>query len=184
MAYLSNIVIAFPKQEVAQSIKKILGQSGYHIIAVCTTGAAALQQAQEMESGILICGSHFADMHYAEICEYLPPEVQMLLIASRSNILEREVHNLICLAMPLKVHELLQTLQMMDDEMARKRRRARNRPRQRTAEETQLLERAKHVLMNRNGFSEEEAHRYLQKRSMDNGTSLVETAQMILSLME
>ena len=34
------------------------------------------------------------------------------------------------------------------------------------------------------GFSEEEAHRYIQKRSMDNGTGLVEVSQMILSLMQ
>ena len=34
-----------------------------------------------------------------------------------------------------------------------------------------------------NNFSEEEAHRYMQKRSMDNGTGLAETAQMILSLL-
>ncbi len=38
--------------------------------------------------------------------------------------------------------------------------------------------------MERNGFSEEEAHRYIQKRSMDNGTELVEVSQMILSLMQ
>ena len=33
------------------------------------------------------------------------------------------------------------------------------------------------------GMTEEEAHRYIQKRSMDNATGLTETAQMILSLM-
>ena len=46
-----------------------------------------------------------------------------------------------------------------------------------------MIEQAKAVLMERNSFSEDEAHRYIQKRSMDNGTGLVETAQMILSLM-
>ena len=38
--------------------------------------------------------------------------------------------------------------------------------------------------MERNHLSEEEAHRYLQKRSMENGTGLVETAQMIVSLID
>ena len=38
--------------------------------------------------------------------------------------------------------------------------------------------------MGRNNMTEEEAHRYLQKRSMENGTGLVETAQMVLSLMK
>ena len=38
--------------------------------------------------------------------------------------------------------------------------------------------------MSRNNLTEEEAHRYIQKRSMNNGTDMVETAQMILSLMD
>ncbi len=180
---MNNIVIAFPKPEIAQNIKKILSQSGYHVAAVCTSGGMALEQAQQLEEGVLICGSRFADMHYTQLCEYLPPGFSMVLVASRENILDREVHNLITLAMPLKVHELLQTLRMMDDEQARRRRQARKRPKQRSPEEQALLDQAKGVLMTRNGFSEEEAHRYLQKRSMENGTGIVETAQMILSLM-
>ena len=39
------------------------------------------------------------------------------------------------------------------------------------------------ILGQRNNLTEEEAHRYMQKRSMDNGTGLTETAQMILSLL-
>ena len=46
-----------------------------------------------------------------------------------------------------------------------------------------MIHEAKLLLMNRNNMTEEEAHRYLQKTSMDNGTSLVETAQMVLQLM-
>ena len=145
---MSNIVIAFPKQEVAQNVKKILSQSGYSVQAVCTTGAQALNSINNLESGILICGCRFIDMMYTEIYEYLPPEFQMLLIASASSIQEREISNVVSLVLPMKVHELLQTV------------------------------------MERNGFSEEEAHRYIQKRSMDNGTELVEVSQMILSLMQ
>ena len=39
------------------------------------------------------------------------------------------------------------------------------------------------LLMERNYLTEEEAHKYLQKCSMDNGTNMVETAQMILTLL-
>ena len=35
-----------------------------------------------------------------------------------------------------------------------------------------------------NHLSEEEAHRYIQKCSMDSGTNMVETAQMVLSMMQ
>ena len=38
------------------------------------------------------------------------------------------------------------------------------------------------MLMERNGLTEEEAFRYIQKNSMDFGRKMVESAQMILSL--
>lgn len=181
---MSNIVIAFPKKEVAQNIRKILSQSGYSVQAVCSTGAQALASVNNLENGILICGSRFIDMMYMEIHDYLPPEFQMLLIASPTSIQEREVENLVCLELPMKVHELLQTLEMMEGQIHRRRKRLRNIPRQRSEEDRQMIEHAKALLMDRNKFSEEEAHRYIQKRSMENGTGLVEVAQMILSLMQ
>ena len=158
---MNNIVIAFPKKEVANSIKKILAQSGYTVTAVANTGASALSSMNGLNMGIIICGYRFSDMMYSEIYEYMPREFQM----------------------PLKVHELLQTVEMMDYTITRRRKKLRQRPKVRSKEDQEMLSSAKAVLMERNGFSEEEAHRYIQKRSMDNGTGLVETAQMILSLM-
>ena len=107
----------------------------------------------------------------------------MLLIASAAGIMEKDVDNLMSLSLPLKVHELLQTVEMMDYSITRRRKKLRQRPKVRSKEDQEMLDRAKGVLMERNGFTEDEAHRYIQKRSMDNGTGLVETAQMILSLM-
>ena len=43
---------------------------------------------------------------------------------------------------------------------------------------------AKKLLMERNHMSEEEAHRYMQKCSMDSGNNMVETAKMIFALMK
>ena len=123
-------------------------------------------------------------MMYMEIHEYLPPEFQMLLIASASSIQEREVANLVCLVLPMKVHELLQTLEMMEGEIRRRRKRMRRVPKQRSEEDRRIIEDAKALLMERNHFTEEEAHHYIQRRSMENGTNLVEVSQMILSLMQ
>lgn len=60
--------------------------------------------------------------------------------------------------------------------------RMKRQPRQRSEEEQNLLKQAKSILMERNGMTEEEAHRYMQKCSMDSGTNMVETAQMVISL--
>lgn len=181
---MSNLIVAFPKLEIAQNMRKILTQSGYPVQALCTTGAQALSSANSLEHGILVCGCRFVDMMYMELHEYLPPEFQMLLIASASSIQEREVDNLVSLSMPLKVHELVQTLEMMEGEIRQRRKRMKRIPAQRLPEEQKIINRAKELLMERNAFSEEEAHRYIQKRSMENGTGLVEVSQMILSLLE
>ena len=42
--------------------------------------------------------------------------------------MEKDVDNLISLSMPLKVHELLQTLEMMDYSITRRRKKMRQRP--------------------------------------------------------
>lgn len=180
---MTNIIVAFPKQDIARNIKKILMQNGYHVDAVCTTGAQALQSAGELGGGIIVCGYRFVDMMYTELHEYLPAQFEMLLVASPANCEIRDVENLVCLSTPLKVNELLQTMEMMDYTITRRRKKARQSPKQRTEEETALIQEAKALLMERNNLSEEEAHRYMQKRSMDNGTGMVETAQMILSLL-
>ena len=49
--------------------------------------------------------------------------------------------------------------------------------------ERAIINQAKALLMERNNMSEEEAHRYIQKCSMDSGTNMLETAQMVISLM-
>lgn len=41
-----NIIVAFPKQETAQNIKKVLMQNGFHVDAVCTTGAQTIQKCK------------------------------------------------------------------------------------------------------------------------------------------
>ena len=107
----------------------------------------------------------------------------MVLVAAPNICNEREIDDLMCLAMPLKVHELVQTMEMMSYSIARKKKKQRAVPKERNEEEKKLIERAKGLLMERNNMTEEEAHRYIQKRSMDNGTGLVETAQMVLSLL-
>jgi response regulator NasT len=50
----------------------------------------------------------------------------------------------------------------------------------RSEEEKHLIDMAKKGLMERHHISEEEAHRLLQKRSMDNGTRMAQSARLLL----
>ncbi len=141
--------------------------------------------ADSLNDGIIICGYKLTDMIYSQLHENLPFGFEMLLMASQqiigSGVIERDI---MCLSMPLKVHDLINTVDMMSQGIERRRRKLRAKPKERNAEEVRLIKDAKEVLMNRNHMSEEEAHRYIQKCSMDSGTNLVETSQMVLTMMK
>lgn len=85
--------------------------------------------------------------------------------------------------MPLKVHDLVGTLEMIVQAQARRKKKLRQQPKQRNEKERAVIDQAKALLMERNSMTEEEAHRYIQKCSMDSGTNMYETAQMVISLM-
>lgn len=106
----------------------------------------------------------------------------MLLIASNHLLSQCEGSGVVCLSMPLKVGDLLSTVGMMAEGIERRRRKAKWKPKVRSAEEENAIKEAKELLMARNHLTEEEAHRYLQKSSMDSGTNMVETALMVLSM--
>ena len=53
------------------------------------------------------------------------------------------------------------------------------RPR-RNEEEEQVIREAKALLMERNQMTEDQAHRWIQKKSMDSGAKLVQTARVVL----
>lgn len=181
---MTNIIVALPRLEDAKNIKNVLVRGGFQVTGVCTTGAQAISQADGLHDGIVVCGYKLADMVYSELYECLPEDFEMLLMASQRLLNECYGNDIVCLSMPLKVNDLINTVNMMSEHILARRRQRRSRPKARSAREEALINAAKELLMVRNHMNEEEAHRYLQKCSMDSGTNLVETAQMALSMMK
>lgn len=178
-----NIVVVFPKIEDAKSIKNLLVRNGMNVTAVCTSGAQTMNIVDNFDYTVVICGYKLNDMLYSQLYECIPATCQMLLVASRAKLQDVIYPEILSVAMPLKVNDLINTIDMMVQALERKKRKRRNSPKKRTPEEQAILGSAKKLLMERNNISEEEAHRYIQKTSMDSGTNLVETAQMILEVM-
>ena len=176
-----SIIVGFPKLEDANSIKNLLIRNGYHVSESCTLGSQIVTYANDLDEGIVVCGYRFSDMHYSELYNYLPKGFEMLLIASPEK-LEYSQNYIVCLPMPIKTHDLLNTLQMMSYQYQRRKKKDKDKPKERTAEEKELIRKAKLVLMDRNNMSEDEAHRYLQKTSMDSGTNLIEMSEMVLKM--
>ena len=180
---MSSIIVVFPKKENAANIRNILVRNGFDVMGVCTTGAQVIQYTETLDDGIIVCGYKMQDMLYTELREYLPPTFEMLLVASAGKWKDEPMHGVIGLPMPIKVFDLVNTLEMMMSGIRRRRKKRRMESRNRSDEQKAVITRAKELLMERNQMTEEEAHRYLQKSSMDSGTNMVETAQMVLSIM-
>lgn len=90
--------------------------------------------------------------------------------------------DVIYLPLPLKAYDLVDTVSDLLTDIHRRLKREREKPNKRSSADQGVINQAKSLLMEKNELTEEEAHRYLQKRSMDNGTNMVETAYMVLQV--
>lgn len=130
---MTNIIVVLPKLEEAKGVKNILVRSGFQVTGICTTGTQAISQADGLNDGIVICSYKLADMIYTELHEDLPEGFEMLLMASQNLISECYGNGIVCLSMPLKVQDLINTVNLMVEGVERRRRKRRMQPKVRNA---------------------------------------------------
>ncbi|SFB20825.1 response regulator NasT [Acetitomaculum ruminis DSM 5522] len=179
---MTNIMVVFPKKEIALNIKRILVRSGFSVAVVCTSAAMAINNADSLSGGIIVTGPRLPDMMFTELNEYLCKQFDMLLIASEEYCYTGSKEGIVSITKPLKVTDLINTLDMMVTAYERRKKRLKLKPKLRNDADKKIINDAKALLMDRNNMSEEEAHKYLQKCSMDSGTNMTETAHMVISL--
>ncbi|MCR5032747.1 MAG: ANTAR domain-containing protein [Lachnospiraceae bacterium] len=179
---MANIIVVFSKIEEAKGIRNLLVKNGFSVPGVCITGAHALEAADELGHGVIVCGYRFMDMLYSELRENLPDSFEMLLLASAGTLQQCDLRDVVSVSVPLKIHDLLETVEMLSQQSDRRHKKRRSQPKVRDKAEQELIDQAKKLLMERNGMSEEEAHKYMQKCSMDSATNMTETARMVLTM--
>lgn len=180
---MATLIIAFPKIEEAKAVRNLMVRRGFDVAIPCTTGAQAINQADNLSDGIIICGYKLSDnMLYSELYEYKPKSFEMLLVASRNHWEDCQDSGIVCAAMPIKVNDLIGTVEMMLQAQVRRRKKLRSHPRQRSAQEQKMIDDAKSILMEKNNMTEPEAFRYIQKCSMDSGNTMVESATMVIGI--
>lgn len=180
---MGSILVVFPTRETARKIRQILAKGGYETAYACTTGAQTLQYADSIGAGLVVCGYKMPDMMYTELRECLPPAFDMLVAGIPEGAERREEEHVVYLPPPVKGYELINTVGMILEQRYRRRKQKKESTRL-NSEEVRVIRQAKALLMERNGMTEAQAHKYLQKCSMDSGTRMTETAEMVLTVME
>jgi len=179
---MGSILIAMPKYDDANHLSELLSRQGVLLdIEVCQTAAEVLRISNDRDYGVVICTKSMKDMGYVELAEYLPQSFGMIILTKDMTI-ETFSERMVKLIMPFKTRELLSTVDMLTGAYVRRVKKKEHAPVKRSAVETRIIDEAKKLLMDRNGMSEPEAFRYIQKSSMDMGRSMVESAQMIMLL--
>lgn len=177
-----GIIVVFPNRDNAINIRNLLTRGGIDVSGVCTTGSQAIQLSDMYDEGIVITGFKLKDMHFSKLRENLPDSFEMIMISSKDKWGDDLPYGVRGLPMPLKAFDLINTVEIMLETMYRKRRKRQREKKKRDSGQQEVIKQAKLLLMEKKDMSEAEAHRYIQKSSMDNGTNMVETAQMILAL--
>ena len=178
---MASVLISMSNAETAKKIASIIKRSGMlHDINICDTGAEILRIANDRDFGVVICERILRDMNYREIIELMPAFFGTIVLTKDAS-LEVINSNMEKLILPFRALDLINTVDMITENFYRSLKK-KNEPIRRSNEEKKIVDRAKHMLMDRNGLSEEEAFRYIQKSSMEQGRKMSETAQMILTL--
>ena len=182
---MKKIIVAFANMENADRICDILVSGNYRVEATCQTGAQVLHRLNSVESenALLIMGYKLADMTALQLVEMLPGHMDVLLLLTANQYTLCADYNLFSLTMPVKKGDLHSTVRMFFEttrsEISKPTEKAPKR--ERTAEDKAIITQAKAVLMERHHMTEEQAHRFIQKRSMDSSLNMLETAKIIIS---
>ena len=174
---MERIVVAFPGEEPRRRVLRLLESGGFSCAARCASGGEVIRIVRNLGRAAVICGFQFRDMTASDLAARLEDRAALLVLAPAARLDLCEGENLVKLPLPATRAEFFASVETLC-------RRGPWRPRhpapQRNEEEQRLIRQAKELLMNVNRMSEAEAHRFLQKHSMDMGMKLADTARLIL----
>lgn len=175
---MRQVIVAFESRANRERIRDILESTGEFSCLLCQNGDEVRRVVRKLRLDIVVCGFKLGEESSESVFFDLPQRCVMLMIAPQDRLELCEAEGIFKLQTPLRRSELLASVRML----AQLRYPGRDSgPAQRSQEERELVQRAKAVLMDRHGMTEEQAHRFLQKQSMDNGARLTDTARLVLA---
>lgn len=179
-----NIILAFSDMGVAQRIKTILASEGIYTTGTANSVSRAIILSKSFKGkGLVITQSKLPDGTCAGIIDNIALDYHSLILAKGDMSYVTNGKNASVLPLPIKKEDLIDTVKMFlskSVDVSGKQLKNNKERKVRSPEENMLIEEAKALLIERNNFTEERAHRFLQKKSMDSGMALHRVALSIL----
>lgn len=184
---MNGVIVACKDSVMCEKLSQCLASAGIYVLGTATKGASALHMANRFydKGGVLLCGYAMSDMTAYELYKIKPENFDMVVLLSARQRTVFHGAGMLCLDIPINRADLIETLAMLTEHkwtrMNAASKKKESKPAERTEDEKNIIANAKALLMDRNNMTEPDAHRFMQKRSMDSGEALVEVAQKILN---
>ncbi len=174
---MRRIIVAFERQSSCEKLRKLAESSDEFSCVLCRSGSQVRRAAQKLRPEIVVCGFKLADESSEAVYYDLPPGCSMLMLASPAHLAMCEAGEILKLPTPVRRAELLGALRMLS---RLSRGQAQSGGEFPAGDERELAAGAKARLCARFAMTEAQAHRFLQKKSMDAGLKLAQTAKVVL----
>lgn len=177
---MRKIIVAFENPVNSAKIREVVEGAGAAECVVCRTAPEVKRAVHKHRLDTVLCGFKLREESCEQLFQDLPEGCSMLMIGPQSQLELCETEGIFKLYAPVSRGDLLASVRMLLQ--FRQRHAAHpSAAHVRSEEEKRMVEQAKLLLMDRHGMTEEEAHRFLQKQSMDHGAKLTDTARLVLS---
>jgi response regulator NasT len=183
---MNSVIVAFSNPLLSNWAASALGRHGYSVEYTCKTGAEVARVADYCTSLAVVAGFQFPDMTSEALMGMLDGRLAMVtvLLPHQRDLVER--NDLITVPYPVSAIDLAQAVRLVEKSAAHRAATGsgalpgKARPHDRPAEEKLVIVKAKEIMMDRFQMTESQAHRFLQKSSMDRGLKLVDAARMVI----
>ncbi|MDY3929744.1 MAG: ANTAR domain-containing protein [Clostridia bacterium] len=173
---MNKIILAFINNIVAEKIKKMLENSGYSVYTICHSVDEILRYNQEIDISLIIMGYKLTDGTVLDVHEELQDSVKLMSLLKPEQIENLDDDDIYILPLPTNKVMLCDAIERLIGDYGK-----RKKPHKRDGTEKEIIENAKMILMKKNMMTEQQAHRFIQKRSMDTGSKMVDTAKFIVN---
>jgi response regulator NasT len=170
-----------------KNLVRVLTESGFQVVGEASSGAAGLDRASAIAPDVVLMAVGLPDLDGIRAARKLMQAnpLPIVLVTSHYDAptIERAKRAGVmgCLIKPLREGELLPTVELaishFEEFVALRRE---NENLKETLQARKTIERAKGILMQREGLSEAEAFSLIQRKSMDMRKPMVEIAQAII----
>ncbi len=183
----TRVIITDDESLIRMDLREMLTNLGYLVVGEVADGRSAVNQARELRPDVIVMDIKMPDMDGIEAAKILTEEriapVVLLSAYSQRELVDRarEAGVVAYLVKPYREEELTPAIEVALARFSEFKELEKQVADLQLALETRkLVDRAKGILMDKQGLSEAEAFRKIQKMSMDNRKAMKDVAEAII----